>query len=76
MEIQSYLQALALEAGISDLTSYDFAEVLDEVDPLKHLRQEFFYPKMKTLPKGIANFFKISISSKFLFFVCSFCKKK
>lgn len=50
MEIPSYLQRVAQDAGISDLTSFELAEALEDADPLKHLRDEFFYPKMKTLP--------------------------
>lgn len=52
MEIPSYLQRVAQDAGISDLTSFELAEALEDADPLKHLRDEFFYPKMKTLPHG------------------------
>lgn len=52
MEIQIYLQRVAQDIGISDLTSYDLAEALDDADPLKFLRNEFAYPKMKTLPHG------------------------
>ncbi|VBB28288.1 unnamed protein product [Acanthocheilonema viteae] len=50
MEIQIHLQRVAQNIGISDLTSFDLAEALDDADPLKFLRNEFAYPKMKTLP--------------------------
>uniref|UniRef100_A0A8R1TP81 Kynureninase n=1 Tax=Onchocerca volvulus TaxID=6282 RepID=A0A8R1TP81_ONCVO len=50
MEIQIHLQRIAHDIGISDLTSFDLAEALDDADPLKFLRNEFAYPKMKTLP--------------------------
>ncbi|VDO60848.1 unnamed protein product [Onchocerca flexuosa] len=52
MEIQIHLQRIAHDIGISDLTSFDLAEALDDADPLKFLRNEFAYPKMKTLPYG------------------------
>ena len=35
------------------ITSEAFARKLDENDPLRHIRNEFFYPKNRTLPKGI-----------------------
>ncbi|CAG9533199.1 unnamed protein product [Cercopithifilaria johnstoni] len=50
MEIQIHLQRIAQNIGISDLTSFDLAEALDDADPLKFLRNEFAYPKMRTLP--------------------------
>ncbi|VDK29379.1 unnamed protein product [Gongylonema pulchrum] len=50
MEILCHLQRVAQEIGVSDLTSCELAEALDDADPLKYLRNEFFYPKMKTLP--------------------------
>uniref|UniRef100_A0A915PI30 Kynureninase n=1 Tax=Setaria digitata TaxID=48799 RepID=A0A915PI30_9BILA len=50
MEIQIHLQRVAQDSGISDLTSPDLAEALDDADPLKFLRNEFAYPKMRTLP--------------------------
>lgn len=34
-------------------TSEAFARKLDENDPLNHVRKEFYYPKVGTLPKGI-----------------------
>ncbi|VDN87553.1 unnamed protein product [Brugia pahangi] len=52
MEIQIHLQRVAQDIGISDLTSFDLAEALDDADPLKFLRNEFAYPKMRTLPHG------------------------
>lgn len=52
MEIQIYLQRVAQNIGISDLTSFDLAEALDDADPLRFLRNEFAYPKMRTLPHG------------------------
>ncbi|KAM3727518.1 Kynureninase [Dirofilaria immitis] len=50
MEVQIHLQRVAHDIGISDLTSFDLAEALDDADPLKFLRNEFAYPKMRTLP--------------------------
>ena len=35
-----------------EITSADFATMLDEKDELKAFRREFHYPKMKDLPKG------------------------
>ena len=35
-----------------ETASEAFAHKLDEIDPLRHVRQEFFVPKMSTLPKG------------------------
>lgn len=35
-----------------DFNSKAFAEKLDEMDPLKHFRDEFYIPKIRTLPKG------------------------
>ena len=36
-----------------DLDTVEFANHMDSIDPLKHLREEFHYPKMKTLSSGI-----------------------
>uniref|UniRef100_A0A914WEL8 Kynureninase n=1 Tax=Plectus sambesii TaxID=2011161 RepID=A0A914WEL8_9BILA len=41
---------VAAKSNITDLTSFELAKTLDENDELKHLRDEFFFPKMKTLP--------------------------
>ena len=49
------------------LNSEEFARKLDENDELRHMRDEFHYPKKETLPKGIS-IFDHSSSSKFLFF--------
>ena len=38
------------------LLSQELAEYLNDQDKLKHLRNEFFYPKMATLPHGITFF--------------------
>ena len=35
-----------------EIFSHQFAQFMDKNDPLAHLRQEFFYPKMKDLPHG------------------------
>jgi len=35
-----------------DFNSKAFAEKLDEMDPLKHFRDEFYIPKIRTLPKA------------------------
>ena len=34
------------------MTNEAFARKLDENDPLRHLRDEFYYPKIRSLPKG------------------------
>lgn len=51
---QTPRQALDERANTWQLetTSEAFAHKLDEIDPLRHVRQEFFVPKMSTLPKG------------------------
>lgn len=63
MEIQIHLQRVAQDIGISDLTSFDLAEALDDADPLKFLRNEFAYPKMRTLPHGESFHWNISNSA-------------
>ena len=35
-----------------EITERSFAERLDADDPLKYLRQEFYYPQIGTLPEG------------------------
>ena len=35
------------------ITSEEFARKLDENDPLHHVRDEFYFPKIGGLPKGI-----------------------
>lgn len=35
-----------------DVTDKKFAQHMDQMDPIGHLRGEFFYPKMKELPVG------------------------
>jgi hypothetical protein len=36
------------------LTSEAFAQKLDKIDPLQHVRDEFYIPKVGGLPKGIS----------------------
>ena len=48
---QDLLETKAHESNFS-LTSQDFAAWMDRHDPLGHIRQEFFCPKLSTLPKG------------------------
>jgi len=38
------------------LNSEQFAKFMDNQDPLRYMRQEFFYPKMATLPNGLLSF--------------------
>ena len=47
------------------MTDEQFARKLDENDPLKSFRNEFFYPKVGTLPRGI-----LLINNQFLFYIC------
>ncbi|XP_060562958.1 kynureninase-like isoform X2 [Ruditapes philippinarum] len=42
------LQAISQQIG-HDLDTVEFARHMDSIDPLRYLRQEFCYPKMKTL---------------------------
>ena len=35
------------------LNTEQFARYMDNVDPLAHMRKEFFYPKKGTLPNGL-----------------------
>ncbi|XP_064597186.1 kynureninase-like isoform X2 [Liolophura sinensis] len=43
------LQDVADSLGC-DITNKKFAQYMDQIDPIGHLRGEFFYPKMKELP--------------------------
>ena len=45
------LEKLAAGMGL-DIHSREFACAMDKQDPHHHLRQMFFYPKMKELPHG------------------------
>lgn len=36
-----------------DLNSEQFAQAMDNHDPLKHIRREFHYPTMRALPYGL-----------------------
>jgi len=52
MEPEHILQQLAKEKGIP-ITSIEFMKYLDEIDPLKHLRNEFIFPKVSQIrPKN------------------------
>jgi hypothetical protein len=44
-----------------------FAQKLDEIDPLRHVRQEFLFPKLSTLPKGTSTVDFIVVSRSFHF---------
>ena len=46
------LKAVSKETGF-DLDTVEFARHMDSVDPLRMLRNEFHYPKMKTLNSGL-----------------------
>ena len=45
------LLAVSADTGYQ-LEDLEFARYMDSGDPLKHLRDEFCYPKMKTLGAG------------------------
>ena len=46
-------ELLAVSTKIGhQLKDVEFARYMDSVDPLRHLRDEFCYPKMKTLGSG------------------------
>ena len=45
------LLKISAETGYQ-LEDIEFARHMDSIDPLRHLRDEFCYPKMKTLGKG------------------------
>lgn len=47
--LNSYAEQWGLE-----FTNEAFARKLDQIDPLQHLRNEFYIPKLRTLPKGIS----------------------
>lgn len=51
--VKEYLERVAKENGIEDLTDPKLAEILTVQDALKFLRDEFVYPKNKTLPFGL-----------------------
>jgi hypothetical protein len=58
-----------------EVEDLEFALYMDEQDPIRHLRNEFFYPKMKDLVtskygRTISSF---SFSFFFFFFFWSFC---
>nr|XP_022322926.1 kynureninase-like isoform X2 [Crassostrea virginica]XP_022322997.1 kynureninase-like isoform X2 [Crassostrea virginica] len=44
------LEEIARGQGL-DITDRKFAEYMDSIDPIGHLREDFCYPKMKDLPK-------------------------
>lgn len=48
---QGFLEMQVQQANCK-LNSFDFAIWMDKQDPLSHVRNEFFYPKLSTLPKG------------------------
>jgi kynureninase len=49
----SYIREVADQNEISDLTSLELAQHLDNADKLRHLRSNFHIPKMGTLPEGV-----------------------
>ena len=63
---QETLEHKAEELGVS-LRSEQFALELDQDDSLKHLRNEFRYPKIATLPKGKDKFCEFYLFKWFVF---------
>lgn len=49
------------------ITSEAFARQLDENDSLSHVRDEFYYPKINSLPKGIFILDKLSLYKGFIY---------
>jgi hypothetical protein len=49
---QSFLNSKSSEWQLN-LNSEEFAQAMDDQDPLGYMRQEFFYPKIATLPYGL-----------------------
>jgi hypothetical protein len=49
---QSFLDIKSDEYQLG-LNNEQFALIMDHQDPLGYVRQEFFYPKMQTLPNGL-----------------------
>ncbi|KAL6722743.1 hypothetical protein Aduo_017837 [Ancylostoma duodenale] len=49
-KVMQFLQKMAAESGIADLTDPALAEFLSSSDGLKHVRDQFYYPKCGTLP--------------------------
>jgi hypothetical protein len=51
-----FLKNIAQEIGLlptsHNLISKEMAEYLDSIDPLRKLRNEYYFPKMGTLPHG------------------------
>jgi len=39
-----------------DILSESFADFMDQHDEIGHVRQEFFYPRMKDIPEGTWTF--------------------
>jgi hypothetical protein len=50
---QSFLNTKSDQWQIK-LNSKHFAEMMDNYDPLRYIRQEFNYPKMAKLPQGLS----------------------
>jgi 5-methylcytosine-specific restriction endonuclease McrBC regulatory subunit McrC len=50
-----YLKEMANQNSINELTSRELAQKLDESDKLAHLRQNFYIPRIGTLPEGLNN---------------------
>jgi hypothetical protein len=48
---QTFLESKANQSQFK-LCDEEFAVYMDSQDPLGSIRQEFFYPKMATLPNG------------------------
>ncbi|CAB3400365.1 unnamed protein product [Caenorhabditis bovis] len=49
-KVEKFLKTMADEAGIEDLTDLQLAKFMSDADGLKHVREQFHYPKSGTLP--------------------------
>ena len=54
LNLASILQEYSTKAGF-EVDSKLFAEYLDSIDELREIRNEFYYPKNRTLPLGYFN---------------------
>jgi len=43
-----------------DLTDVKFARSMDDNDPLRELRQQFIYPKLRGLPSSLGKFLDLA----------------
>ncbi|CAI4226774.1 unnamed protein product [Auanema sp. JU1783] len=65
-QVLQFLQETSKRSEIEDFASLEFAQYLTETDPLKHLREQFHYPKCKTLPDSNPDFCDLESESVYL----------